>query len=134
MTNTLALEHIQQSLRIPVVDGMYAQGDLLVIPLSMLPDVRMGPDTQWPYVPPEGVEVLRGPAGGNPHTLVAEPGICRWTRWVGDPEGLALGAFTTTAVAYLMHPEHGATGSAPGAYLIRRQREFGSWGSRLVAD
>ncbi|RDI63611.1 hypothetical protein [Nocardia pseudobrasiliensis] len=134
MTNSLALEHFQQSLRIPVVDGMYAQGDLLVIPSSMLPEVTVGPDAQWSHVRPEGVEVLRGPAGGNPHTLVAESGTCRWTRSVDDPEGLALGLFTTTAVAYLMHPEHGATGSAPGAYLIRRQREFGAWGSRLVAD
>jgi hypothetical protein len=44
-------------------------------------------------------------------------------------------------VAYLIHPEHGATGIAPGTYVIRRQRERGdgledsAWdGSRLVAD
>jgi hypothetical protein len=27
-------------------------------------------------------------------------------------------------VAYLIHPEHGATGIAPGRYVIGRQQEF----------
>jgi hypothetical protein len=26
----------------------------------------------------------------------------------------------TTEIAYLIHPEHGGTGIAPGAYAIRR--------------
>ncbi|MGY2060775.1 hypothetical protein ACW9HQ_38415, partial [Nocardia gipuzkoensis] len=102
MTNSLALEHLEAALRIPVVDGMYAQGDLLVIPLRMLSGVTIGPEPEWRHVPAEGIEVLRGAAGGNPHTLVAEPGACRWTWRVHDPERLALGLFTTDAVAYLM--------------------------------
>ncbi|MET7658083.1 hypothetical protein ABZS99_04120 [Streptomyces sp. NPDC005463] len=28
-----------------------------------------------------------------------------------------------TAVACLIHPEHGGTGIAPGRYLVRRRRE-----------
>ncbi|MBF6327010.1 hypothetical protein [Nocardia transvalensis] len=134
MTDSLALENLEQSLHIPVVDGMHAQGDLIVIPIRLLASVAAIPEATWRYVPPDGIEVLRGAAGGNPHTLVAEPGSCRWTTQVHDPEGLALGMFTTDTVAYLMHPEHGATGSAPGTYLIRRQREFSSFGSSLVAD
>jgi len=38
-------------------------------------------------------------------------------------EQLTLGAVDTSVVAYLIHPEHGATGIAPGRYVIRRQRE-----------
>jgi hypothetical protein len=36
---------------------------------------------------------------------------------------LALGALVTAGVAYLVHPEHGGSGIAPGRYVIRRQRE-----------
>ena len=67
--------------------------------------------------------MLRAGTGGNPHTLVADPGTCRWTTGVDDPERLALGALRTTGVAYLIHPEHGGSGIAPGTYVIRRQRE-----------
>lgn len=44
------------------------------------------------------------------------------------------------AAAYLIHPEHGGTGIAPGRYLVRRQRERAAsrqgWrgGDMLVAD
>lgn len=67
--------------------------------------------------------MLRGGAGGNPHTLVADPGACRWTTGVRDNTGLALGVLAATGVAYLVHPEHGGSGIAPGTYVIRRQRE-----------
>ncbi|TLF96656.1 hypothetical protein FEK35_28320 [Nocardia cyriacigeorgica] len=128
------LEQLDQSVRIPVIAGMYAQGDLIVIPLSMLDSVEPRPDAAWRQVPPDGIEVLRGPAGGNPHVLVAEPATCRWTGEVVDPTGLALGIFTATSLAYLMHPEHGATASTPGTYVIRRQREHSNSRTRLVAD
>ena len=82
-------------------------------------------------MPGAGIEVLRAGTGGNPHTLVADPGTCRWTTGVHDPERLALGALTTTGVAYLIHPEHGGSGIAPGTYVIRRQRERCGGGSRL---
>ncbi|WP_040778037.1 hypothetical protein [Nocardia pneumoniae] len=134
MTDSLVLDQFQQSVRIPVIDGMHAQGDLIVIPAHLADSVTPRPDAMWRRVPPGGIEVLRGAAGGNPHTLVAEPGSCRWTTQVSDPTGLTLGMFTTDTVAYLMHPEHGATGSAPGAYVIRRQRENNNFRTRLVAD
>nr|WP_245553143.1 hypothetical protein [Nocardia veterana] len=133
-TDSDSMGLLAHAVDIPVVDGLYAQGDLIVVPLSLL-----GPVTPAPYgtripVPARGIEVLRGGAGGNPHTLVAEPGTCWWTPDVLDPEGLALGIFRADAVAYLMHPEHGATGSVPGEYVIRRQREFTRAHSHLVAD
>lgn len=134
-TGLAVLDHLEQSVRIPVVDGLQAQGDLIVIPLAMLtPSVRTWPDSPWTDVPPEGVELLRGGSGGNPHTLVAEPGTCRWTTRVSDPDWLAIGIFEATAPVYLLHPEHGASGCAPGAYVVRRQREHDGHRARMIAD
>ncbi|MFI9775397.1 hypothetical protein ACIHCV_11845 [Streptomyces sp. NPDC051956] len=87
-----------------------------------------------------GIELLRSAAGGNPHALVADEGVRRWTARVVDPTGLALGMIENTAAACLIHPEHGGTGIAPGRYLVRRQRERAAsrqgWrgGDMLVAD
>jgi hypothetical protein len=124
--------HLEGKVMIPVTDGIQAQGDLLVIPIALLVTTTTGwawenvsiiDSAHWHRVPRAGIEVLRSGAGGNPHTLVADPGTCRWTTGVHDPEELALGALTTTGTAYLIHPEHGGSGIAPGTYVIRRQRE-----------
>jgi hypothetical protein len=137
-TGLAVLDHLEQSVSIPVVDGLQAQGDLIVVPFSLLASsvkVSSGwTPVNWTDVPPEGIELLRGAAGGNPHTLVADPGTCRWTPNVADSDGLAIGIFETSAVAYLLHPEHGATGCTPGTYVIRRQREHEGRRARLVAD
>jgi hypothetical protein len=126
------LGHLERQVTIPVTDGIQAQGDLLVIPIALLAadplgqtqrEVSLVRSPRWHEVPGDGVEVLRAGTGGNPHTLVADPGTCRWTTGVDDPQRLALGAFRTTGVAYLIHPEHGGSGIAPGTYVIRRQRE-----------
>lgn len=123
------LEHLEGEVAIPVIDGLQAQGDLIVVPLRLVPQVRLtgwadrADWAGWRAVPRQGIELLRSAAGGNPHTLMADPGTCRWTTGVYDPVHLALGVLTTTATAYLIHPEHGATGIAPGTYLVRRQRE-----------
>jgi hypothetical protein len=122
-TGLNVLGHLEREMTIPVTGGLQAQGDLIVIPLSLLNDVVIWREAPWRDVPGQGIDVLRAAAGGNPHTLVADPGTCRWTTGVRDPAGLALGALTTTGVAYLLHPEHGGSGIAPGSYLIRRQRE-----------
>ncbi|OLT37358.1 hypothetical protein BJF79_29640 [Actinomadura sp. CNU-125] len=121
---------------VPVIDGSQAQGDLIVVPLSVIaPSVHVRERAVWRDVPPDGVELLRGVAGGNTHSLVAEPGTCRWTSHVHDPAYLSVCVFETSAVAYLMHPEHGASGCAPGTYLVRRQREHGGDARpRLVLD
>jgi hypothetical protein len=147
------LGHLEREMTIPVIDGIQAQGDLLVIPIALLVanperptwrDVSITASPRWHEVPGEGIEVLRAGAGGNPHTLVADPGTCRWTTGVRDPQQLALGALSTTEVAYLIHPEHGGSGIAPGTYVIRRQRErrgaalrssgFPHAGTQYVAD
>ncbi|NAS22295.1 hypothetical protein GT755_11440 [Herbidospora sp. NEAU-GS84] len=102
-------DHLDRSLTIPVLDGLQAQGDLLVIPAVLLGA------SDWRPVPPEGLVLLDGV---HPHVLVADPGTCLWT------DGLDGRSFAATAPVYLMHPEHGATGLAPGRYVTRRQREW----------
>ncbi|WP_233511024.1 hypothetical protein [Actinomadura craniellae] len=118
------LDHLEREATVPVIDGLQAQGDLIVVPLALVAgQVAAYGWAHWRAVPPEGVELLRSASGGNPHTLVADPGACRWTTNVGDAEQLALGMIEATGPAYLIHPEHGGTGLAPGSYVIRRQRE-----------
>lgn len=135
-TGIAVLDHLEQSLAIPVIDGIQAQGDLIVVPLHVVAEsVRVPDGAPWRDVPPGGIVLLRAEAGGNPHTLVADPGTCRWTTHVFD--GLAIGVFEASAVAYLLHPEHGASGCAPGTYVVRRQREHDRrrWsGTRFVTD
>ncbi|WP_433474144.1 hypothetical protein ACQPZP_36030 [Spirillospora sp. CA-142024] len=136
-TGLAVLDHLDRSVSVPVVDGLQAQGDLIVIPASEISaSLSFWPDVTWTDVPPEGIELLRGVAGGNPHTLVADPGTCNFTKQVSDSGGLLIGVFEASAPAYLLHPEHGASGCAPGRYAVRRQREYtaGGWGSRFVAD
>jgi hypothetical protein len=136
-TGLAVLDHLDRSVSIPVVDGLQAQGDLMVVPAAEISaSLSFRQNATWTDVPPEGVELLRGAAGGNPHTLVADAGTCRWTTQVSDSGGLAIGVFEASAVVYLLHPEHGASGCAPGRYAVRRQREYTAdgWGSRLVAD
>jgi hypothetical protein len=126
------LGHLEREVTIPVTGAIQAQGDLLVIPIALLAaatprragrNASIADSARWHEVPGAGIEVLRAGTGGNPHTLVADPGTCRWTTGVHDPEQLAVGALSTTGVAYLIHAEHGGSGIAPGTYVIRRQRE-----------
>lgn len=118
------LDHLETDVAIPVLGGLQAQGDLLIVPFDDVAGVvTISRWARWRAVPPEGVEVLRGGAGGNPHTLVAEPGACRWTEDVDDRTDLALGVLRADRPVHLMHPEHGGSGIAPGTYVIRRQRE-----------
>jgi hypothetical protein len=118
------LDHLEREAAIPVTGRLQAQGDLIVIPFAWLAgQVELWPDPRWQPVPAAGLVLLRSAAGGNPHTLVAGPGRCEWTTAVADRTGLDLGVLTAAGVAYLLHPEHGGAGIAPGTYLIRRQRE-----------
>ena len=136
-TGLAVLDHLERQVAIPVIDGLQAQGDLLVVPLALVIDAITLPwNARWKAVPAEGIELLRGAAGGNPHTLVADPGTCRWTTDVWDTLDLALGTLEATAPVYLLHPEHGATGLTPGEYVIRRQREHNPHTAtrRLIAD
>lgn len=126
------LAHLDRQVVVPIIAGLQAQGDLIVIPRRMLPHVHVFPTSQT--VDRRGLELLRNESGGNPHSLVASGDGCRWNTAIRDPEGLAIGVIDTDVVAYLIHPEHGASGIAPGTYVIRRQRERGGRFDRLIAD
>ncbi|WP_459709044.1 hypothetical protein [Actinophytocola sp. KF-1] len=128
------LDHLAREITVPVVDGPQAQGDLIVLPLDMVRVVTLASWGRWRSVPWHGVELVRGVAGNNPHTLVAADGTCQWTPGVHDPLGLAVGMFDNTAPVYLIHPEHGGTGVAPGRWVVRRQQESGRRRRGLVAD
>lgn len=106
--------HLEQQAEVPVLSGAQRQGDLIVLP------ARPGADA-GELVTAAGVAVVRGEAGGNTHLLVAD-GPVYWRPVVGST---TLGTVTVDdgATAYLLHPEHGAQGLAPGSYTIRRQRE-----------
>ncbi|GAA3867530.1 hypothetical protein GCM10022243_36620 [Saccharothrix violaceirubra] len=144
LTSLDVLDHVAREIAVPVVDGPHAQGDLLVLPYDLVSSVvRIAGGLR--EVPRAGVELVRGAAGGNPHTLTADENSTRWTPGVHDPLGLAVAYLENATPAYLIHPEHGATGLAPGRWLVRRQREYvplrrrvGSLpfggGSVLVAD
>ena len=99
------LDHLERETTIPVVDGLQAQGDLIVIPCAHLDDITIAPNPRWREVPSTGIELLRSAAGGNPHTLVADPGTCQWTTSVDDPTRLALGVLTATVASFFMQ-EH----------------------------
>ncbi|MDF3307049.1 hypothetical protein P3H15_18665 [Rhodococcus sp. T2V] len=127
LTGLDVFDYLDQEVSVPVIDGMQAQGDLIVVPYSLVAEVvTPGPWTRSENVPLSGVELLRSAAGGNPHSLVADEGMCIWSTPVNDPRRLALGILDTRVAAYLIHPEHGATGIAPGRYVIGRQRERGA--------
>ncbi|GAB3003743.1 hypothetical protein LWP59_27835 [Amycolatopsis acidiphila] len=128
----MKLRELEDQLRVPVLDGLQAQGDLIVIPLALVRTVRPDPWAAWRPVPPEGVELVRGETG-NTHTLVADAGTHRWTAGLHDPLGLTIRLIENTAPAYLIHPEHGCSGVAPGCWLVRRQQEYRAW-RRLVTD
>jgi hypothetical protein len=108
------LEHLDREVTVPTVSGLQFQGDVAVVPV--------GPVKGGRAVPAKGIPVVRGEAGGNTHTLLADGPVL----FTDDGTfGLVLGWVTVPdgATAYLAHPEHAYTGMAPGTYELRRQRE-----------
>lgn len=119
-------EHLDRQVAVPVVAGLQAQGDVIVVP-------QVGAAPATTHVPPAGFPVVRGESGGNTHLLLGDGTV------YFDPDERAreitLGILTVPdgAVAYLAHPEHGYAGVAPGTYQLRRQREQAEQ-IRMVAD
>lgn len=123
------LEHLEAEAQVPVLPGLQAQGDLFVIPDTG--HGRHGTDSAT-KVPEAGIPVIEAIGGGHEHRLFAgTPGTAFWTP--ASRSSQDIGVLECTEAAYLLHPEHGATGIAPGAYVLRRQREQADE-ERLVAD
>jgi hypothetical protein len=110
---------------IPFLGGQQAQGDVIIIPAKMIRDSTRLFGASDP-IPAAGVAVVPAAPGRHEHRLFADRGPCYWARQIVVPPGLTIGALTVPAgsLAVLAHEQHGFTGIAPGAYVIRRQREY----------
>ena len=103
--------HLAADGDVSLCSGMQRQGDVLVRPTrpSKKPGVQ---------IPAAGVAVVRGENGGNTHLLVGDGS------WAPIDDLLVLGVVDVRSECYLLHPEHGGQGLAPGSYVISRQREM----------
>jgi len=123
------LEHLEAEAQVPVLPGLQAQGDLFVVPRAVRG--RHAADRAQ-EVPGAGIAVIEAVGSGHEHRLFAgTPGTAWWTP--AGPGAQDIGVLEGTEPAYLLHPEHGATGIASGAYMLRHQREQADE-ERLVAD
>jgi len=123
------LEHLEAEAQVPAVAGLQAQGDLFIIPAGKATATHY---ERGSAVPAAGVAVIETIGGGHEHRLFAgQPGTAFWQPASGG--GQDIGVLECTGPAYVLHPEHGAAGIAPGAYVLRRQREQADV-ERLVAD
>jgi hypothetical protein len=124
------LEHLNRDLEVPVNDGLQFQGDLAIVPAS-LDDIRAA-SGKTIRVSAEGIPVIEAVDGGHEHRLLA--GTPKTASLTAVGRGSQdIGLLECTAPAYIAHQEHGYLGIAPGAYVLRRQREQ-SDEERLVAD
>ena len=125
-TGVTVLDHIDPSADVPVVSVAAAQGDVSILRVTTAP-------AKTPM--PARVDVVRGEAGGNTHSLHPS-GECFWDAHAASSvTDLTLGTLTVPegSTAVLAHPEHGFLEIAPGTYLVGRQREYaGEWA--YVAD
>lgn len=120
------LEHLEAEAHVPVHSGLQAQGDLFIVPVPLAEANPAEP------VPAEGIAVIEAVGGGHEHRLFAgAPGTAHFIP--AAFAGQDIGYLKVTEPAYVLHPEHGATGIAPGSYVLRRQREQADE-ERLVAD
>lgn len=130
-TGFAVLEHLEAEAQVPVLGGLQAQGDLFIIPAGTGPHGRHAGDNAK-EIPAAGIAVIEAIGSGHEHRLFAgTPGTAWWTP--AAREGQDIGTLECTEPVYSLHVEHGATGIAPGAYVLRRQREQADE-ERLVAD
>lgn len=126
--NTTGIEHLD--LEVPILTGPQAQGDVLILPVAAVEEIGSP-------IPATGVTVVSGETtGGNAHILHTLDGESFWRAASDADQDLTQGWLTVPdgASATMLHTEeHNVIGIAPGAYEIRRQREFaGEW--RRVSD
>jgi hypothetical protein len=111
------------------------QGDILLVPVEKLPDGLK-------EVPREDGKIVlaEGEATGHLHMIEA-PEATFFAKDLGSPEDRYLvvaeaEAITAEAAGVaLTHPEHDTVTLEPGAYEVRRQREYSQAGGiELVSD
>ena len=122
---------------VPVLTGLQAQGDLLIIPASS-PSITRDCRIDWAAMTPltpAGHDVVKGENGRHSHTLHAATGTVSMAP-VTDTVGLAIVAVDIPdgSVALLTHVEHGDNLIGPGRYVIRAQQEKSLQAMRRVVD
>ncbi len=125
-------EHLLADAEVPVLTGVQAQGDLIVVPAQF-------DNFPWPselgVVPVEGVQVVVGESTGNTHWLhqgFDSVGV-RWGR-VADELVVGVVDVPEGESAELIHTdEHGCNAMGPGRYVIRGKREMADE-IRRIAD
>ena len=108
--------------------SMVRQGDVLLIPVSQIPNGATVVKTTAGRV-----VLAEGESTGHAHTLEAGSATLystadsadRWLRVHGQSGG---------GVAVLTHQEHASIELPPGDYIMRRQREYTPEEIRRVAD
>lgn len=125
--------HLEADAEVPVITDDQRQGDILILRIE-----RPGKVDGLKPVPPEGVAVVRGEAGGNTHLLVNTPGAApvMWAARSATAANPTVGIMEVSEAAeagHMLHPEHGAMAAGPGQYEVRRQVEAAEQ-ARLVAD
>lgn len=122
-------EHLVADAEVPVLTGVQAQGDLLIVPARDVADI------DWQPIPDSGIQVVSGEATGNTHWLhrgFDSPSVM----WARLDEGLSVAAVYVPEgeSAELIHSdEHGCNAMGAGVYVIRGKREWGTQ-IRRVAD
>lgn len=118
---------------IPVLTGPQCQGDVSICPAHLYGTKPSFGDEK--PVDQAGIEVIRGGAMNNAHTLRSLAAGVTWRPVPRAGETVALGLLTVPAGAevFLEHPEHGFNGIGAGTYVVGRQREQAK-AVRMVAD
>ena len=93
--------------------GLLRQGDVLLIPVDRVPDDGAVTASGWRVV------LAEGEATGHAHAVLAEEAELVETR-----DGTLYLHVGGTGTAELVHEEHDTIPIAPGAYEVRRQREY----------
>ncbi len=128
-------DHLIADAEVPVLTGVQAQGDLIIVP-AHLDDFKA--TVVLESVPEKGIQVVVGEATGNTHWLhrgFESPGV-RWARVTSSRDDLVLAVVSVPdgESAELIHTdEHGCNAMGPGDYVIRGKRELAEE-IRRVAD
>lgn len=127
------LDYLDRQAEIPVLTGPQCQGDVSICPASLYGTKPTFGDPV--AVAGAGVEVIRGGAMNNAHTLLSADAGVTWRPVLFSDEGVALGLLTVPdgATAYVAHPEHSYSGVGAGTFVVGRQREQAE-AVRMVAD
>jgi hypothetical protein len=104
---------------------MYRQGDVLLIPLSDLPDEVM----PVPRDPMRGVVLALGETTGHAHAIISP----RARLFRTDPPGEYF-LLIPGPSAELRHEEHAPIALPAGAYRVVQQREYAPEAPSPVAD